>query len=362
MPNAMAYRTGVRIVQMVHEELTPSRIMTRSAFENAIVVTSAIGGSTNCPPHINAIAAHMGVPLHMDDWDRIGHGIGLLANVQPSGEYLGESFHRAGGVPAIMGELLAAGKLRDDALTVTGKTIGESYGGSRTLDHDVIRPYDDVLMDSAGFMVLSGNLFTSAIIKTSVLSDKFRERFLHSAEADADECFTARAVVFDGPEDYRKNIEDPALGITEHSILVVRNSGPVGYPGSAEVVNMTPPSYLVEKGVRMLPCLGDGRQSGTSDSPSIVNVSPEAAVGGNLAILQSGDLVRVNLTKRSVDMLVDDAEIARRKSLTRPAPRKSNTPWEEIFRNHVTQLEDGYYLDWATKYHDVARVVPRHSH
>lgn len=356
----MAYRTGKRIVGLVHEDLTPSKIMTREAFENAIVVTSAIGGSTNAPTHINAIAAHMGVDLPIEDWDRIGHEIGLLANVQPAGRYLGESFHRAGGVPAIMGELLAAGKLRGDAITVSGKTVSDSYAAYRSRDHDVIRPYDDVLMPEAGFMVLSGNLFTSAIIKTSAISDTFRYRFI---EDDAGEVsFTCDAVVFDGPEDYRSHIDDPDLGVSEHSMLVVRNAGPIGYPGSAEVVNMTPPGRLIKTGTRMLPCMGDGRQSGTSDSPSILNVTPEAAAGGNLAIVRTGDRIRVDLTARRVDMLVPDDEIARRWAEYQPQIPVSNTPWEELYRSHVTQLADGYYLDWATKYHDVGQVVPRHSH
>ena len=356
----MAYRTGKRIVGLVHEDLTPSKIMTREAFENAIVVTSAIGGSTNAPTHINAIAAHMGVDLPIEDWDRIGHEIGLLANVQPAGRYLGESFHRAGGVPAIMGELLAAGKLRGDAITVSGKTVSDSYAAYRSRDHDVIRPYDDVLMPEAGFMVLSGNLFTSAIIKTSAISDTFRYRFI---EDDAGEVsFTCDAVVFDGPEDYRSHIDDPDLGVSEHSMLVVRNAGPIGYPGSAEVVTMTPPGRLIKTGTRMLPCMGDGRQSGTSDSPSILNVTPEAAAGGNLAIVRTGDRIRVDLTARRVDMLVPDDEIARRWAEYQPQIPVSNTPWEELYRSHVTQLADGYYLDWATKYHDVGRVVPRHSH
>lgn len=353
----MAYRTGERIVGMVHEHLTPSKIMSRQAFENAIVVTSAIGGSTNCPTHVNAIAAHMGVALDIADWDRIGQKIGLLANVQPSGKYLGEEFHRAGGVPAIMGELLAAGKLHGEALTVTGKTIGENYGAWRSLDREVIRPYKNVLMQEAGFMVLSGNLFTSAIIKTSVISNEFRDRFLQNGES-----FTADAVIFDGPEDYRNRIEDRALAITEHSILVVRNAGPIAYPGSAEVVNMTPPSYLVQRGVRMLPCLGDGRQSGTSDSPSILHVTPEAAAGGNLAILQTGDRIRVNLKQRTVELLVEEDDIASRWAKVRLVIPKSHTPWEELFRLHVTQLADGCYLDMALKYHDVGLVVPRHSH
>ncbi|RNE66701.1 IlvD/Edd family dehydratase [Cryobacterium tepidiphilum] len=354
---AMAYKTGLRIVGMVHEDLTPGRIMTRAAFENAIVVSSAIGGSTNAPPHINAIAAHMGVELDIADWDRIGHGIGLLANVQPSGEYLGEEFHRAGGVPAIMGELLAAGRLHGDALTVTGDTIEASYGTSASRDRDVIRSVDDPLMADAGFMVLSGNLFSSAIIKTSVISEDFRARFLGD-----DGRFTVRAIVFDGPEDYRARIEDPDLGITEDCMLVVRGAGPIGYPGSAEVVNMHPPGYLIQQGVRMLPCLGDGRQSGTSDNPSILNVTPESAAGGNIAIVETGDRITVDLVNRSVQLEVDDEEIERRWGDLRQTIPVSNSPWEELYRAHVTQLADGMTLGFAEKYHDVGRVKPRHSH
>jgi len=354
----MAYHTGARIVEMVREDLTPGKIMTREAFENAIVVTSAIGGSTNCPPHINAIAAHMGVDLDIEDWDHIGHGIGLMANLQPAGKYLGEDFYRAGGVPAIIGELLAAGKLCGEAMTATGETVSTSYGGWRTLERDVIRPYDDVLMEDAGFMVLSGNLFSSAIIKTSVISQEFSSRFLSSG----DKSFTATAFVFDGPEDYRARIEDPHLAISEESILVMRNAGPIGYPGSAEVVNMHPPGRLIQQGVTMLPCLGDGRQSGTSDNPSILNVSPEAAAGGNLAIVQTGDRIRVDLAERSVQLLVDDGEIARRRGELQAFVATSNTPWEELYRSHVTQLASGSYLDWAVNYRDVGEVKPRHSH
>ncbi len=356
----VAYRTGRRIVGMVHEGLTPSKIMTRDAFANAIVVTAALGGSTNCPTHINAIAAHMGVDLDIKDWDVIGHGISLLANVQPIGKHLGEGFYRAGGVPAIVGELLAAGLIQGDALTVSGKTISGSYGADRSQDHSVIRPYDQAIMTNAGFMVLSGNLFDSAIIKTSGISDSFRERFIQD---DGDEGeFICDAVVFEGPEDYRRRIDDPDLGATESSMLVVRNVGPIGFPGSAEVVNMTPPGKLVKAGIRVLPCLGDGRQSGTSDSPSILNVSPEAAAGGNLAILETGDRISVNLSTRRVDMLVSDVEIAARWSKLNQVTPESHTPWEEMFRTHTTQLAQGYYLDWAVKYRNVGEVKPRHSY
>jgi dihydroxy-acid dehydratase len=356
----MAYLTGVRIVEMVNEDLTPSKILTREAFENAIVVNSAIGGSTNCPIHINAIARHIGVPLDIRDWETVGHHIHLLANVQPAGKYLGEGFHRAGGISAIVGELMQAGKIRTGALTVTGKTIGENCASSRSLDHDVIRTYDDPLLHDAGLIVVSGNLFDSAVLKTSVISREFSERYL-SDPADP-ESFTCTAVVFDGPEDYRTRIDDPALQVDEHSILVVRYCGPVAYPGSAEVVNMTPPGALVQKGIRLLPCMGDGRQSGTSDCPSILNVSPEAAIGGNLAILQNGDRIRVSIREHSVNLLVPQEEIDRRRSLLKPYTIKNNTPWEEFYRASVGQLETGGCLEFATKYRDVRKVVPRHSH
>jgi dihydroxy-acid dehydratase len=356
----MAYLTGLRIVEMVKEDLTPSRILTREAFENAIVVNSAIGGSTNCPIHLNAIARHIGVPLDIRDWEVVGHHIHLLANVQPAGAYLGEGFHRAGGVPAIIGELMQAGKIKTNALTVSGKTMGENCKTSRSRDHEVIRTYDDPLVRDAGLVVLSGNLFDSALLKTSVISQQFRDRYL--SDPNDPESFTSTAVVFDGPEEYRARIEDPALDIGIDSMLVIRNCGPVGYPGSAEVVNMTPPGRLVQQGVRELPCMGDGRQSGTSDSPSILNISPEAAIGGNLAIVQTGDKIRVSIRDRKVDLLVPTEEIERRRSLLKPNTIQSNTPWEEFYRSSVGQLETGGCLEFATKYRDVRKVVPRHSH
>src|SRR5260370_492773 len=298
----MAYATGLRIVDMVREDLTPTRILTREAFENSIVVNSAIGGSTNCPPHIVAIARHIGVPLDTQDWETVGHDIPLLANIQPAGEFLGEGYHRAGGVPAIFGELIRGGKIHTGALTVTGKTVGENYRESKTLDPNIIRPFEKPLMEKAGFLVVSGNLFESALMKTSVISEDFRRRFLSTPGSE--DCFTARAIVFEGPEDYRANINDPALQIDEHCILLVRGCGPVGYPGSAEAVNMTPPDHLVREGVRMLPCLGDGRQSGTSDSPSILNASPESAVAANLASFQTGDQIKVDLKSRRWGLLL----------------------------------------------------------
>src|SRR5579872_491469 len=356
----MAYETGLRIVEMVREDLTPSRILTREAFENAIVVNSAIGGSTNCPPHLVAIARHIGVPLDTKDWETVGHDIPLLANIQPAGEFLGEGYHRAGGVPAIFGELIRGGKIHTGALTVTGKTVGENYRESKTLDPNVIRPFEKPLKEKAGFLVVSGNLFESALMKTSVISEDFRRRFLSTPGSE--DCFTARAIVFEGPEDYRANINDPALQIDEHCILVVRGCGPIGYPGSAEVVNMTPPDHLVREGVRMLPCLGDGRQSGTSDSPSILNASPESAVGGNLGILQTGDHIKVDLKSRRVDVLLNDEEIARRRQNLKPPPIINDSPWQELYRANVGQLSTGACLDFAVAYRDLRKVVPRHSH
>jgi dihydroxy-acid dehydratase len=356
----MAYLTGRRIVEIVSEDLTPSKILSREAFENAIVVNSAIGGSTNCPPHIIAIARHVGVDLNIRDWERVGHQINLLANVQPAGEFLGEAYHRAGGVGAIFGELMQAGKIRTGALTVSGKTIGENYKDARSLDTNVIRTYDKPLKQNAGIVVVSGNLFSSALVKTSVISDEFRQRYL--SDPGNEDCFVARAVVFDGPEDYRRRIEDPLLEIDEHSILVVRGAGPVGYPGSAEVVNMTPPGRLIRQGIRMLPCMGDGRQSGTSDSPSILNISPESAIGGNLAILRTGDQIKVDLKQRRVDVLLSEEEIAARRASLKPAEIINQSPWQEFYRSNVGQLETGACLEFAVKYHDLRNVVPRHSH
>ncbi len=355
-----AYETGRRIVEMVKEDLTPSRILTRSAFENAIILNTAIGGSTNCAPHITAIARHMGVPLDVDDWETTGYDVPLLANVQPAGEYLGEGFHRAGGVPAVMSELLRAGKARGEALTVTGKTVAENYRHSRILDSKVIRTYEEPVKPNAGFMVLRGNMFDSALIKTSVISPDFRKRFL--SDPAAEECFTARVIVFDGPEDYRKRIEDPALNIDENCMLVVRGTGPIGYPGSAEVVNMTPPGALVRKGFRMLPCMGDGRQSGTSDSPSILHTSPESAAGGNLAILETGDSVKVDLKHRRVDLLISDDEIAARRAALPEEVLRNDSPWQQLYRAHVGQLDTGACLDFAVDYRDLRKTVPRHSH
>jgi dihydroxy-acid dehydratase len=356
----IAYLTGKRIVEMVNEDLAPSRILTREAFENAIVVASAIGASTNCPPHITAIARHTGVALDVKDWETIGHNVPLLANIQPAGEFLGEDFHRAGGVPCILGELIRAGRIRGGAITVNGKTIMENYGEARSPEPRVILPYDQPLMKEAGFMVVSGNLFDSALVKTCVISEDFRRQYLSTPGSE--ECFVARAIVFDGPEDYRHRIDDPELHIDETCMLVVRGAGPVGYPGSAEVVNMTPPGSLVSRGVKVLPCLGDGRQSGTSDSPSILNASPESAAGGNLAILCTGDMVKVDLKNRRVDLVASDEEIGQRRAALKPTELKDDSPWQQIYRENVGQLETGACLEFAVDYHDLRKVVPRHSH
>jgi dihydroxy-acid dehydratase len=362
----IAYETGKRIVGMVHEDLKPADIMTRAAFENAIVVNSAIGGSTNAPIHLNAIARHLGVPLDNDDWQAIGHHIPLLVNLQPTGEYLGEDYHHAGGVPAVIMELIKAGLLpRPDAVTVNGKSIGENCAGAENLNVEVIRPVANPLNENAGFINLKGNLFDSAIMKTSGISLEFRDRYL-SNPADP-EAFEGKAMVFDGPEDYHARIDDPALGIDEFTILFMRGAGAVGYPGGAEVVNMQPPDYLIKRGVHALPCVGDGRQSGTSGSPSILNASPEAAVGGGLALLKSGDRVRIDLNKGTANMLVTDDEISRRRTELEnnggyryPAHQ---TPWQEIQRAMVDQLAQGMVLKPAVNYQGVAQKgMPRDNH
>ncbi|MHA6345438.1 IlvD/Edd family dehydratase [Roseivivax sp. CAU 1761] len=353
---AMAYRTGRRIVEMVHEDLKPSDILTRKAFENAIRVNTAIGGSTNAPPHLQAIARHAGVALDVFDWQDLGHAEPLLVNMQPAGKYLGEDFYRAGGVPAVMGELLAAGRLHSEAMTATGATLGANLAGQRSLNHDVIRPYGDPLRQEAGFVVLTGNLFDSALMKTSVISEEFRRRFLSTGVLEA------RAVVFEGPEDYHDRINDPALEIDERTILFIRNVGCVGYPGSAEVVNMQPPDAVLKAGITHLPTAGDGRQSGTSESPSILNASPEAAVGGGLAHLRTGDRVRLDLNAGRMDALVPEAEWQARKAAWTPPEMVSQTPWQDLYRRHVGQLAEGGCLELATAYQRVARNLPRDNH
>jgi dihydroxy-acid dehydratase len=361
----MAYVTGKRIVEMVDEDLKPSDILTREAFENAIVVNSAIGGSTNAPIHINAIARHIGVELSIQDWETVGLRVPLLVNLQPAGKYLGEEYHRAGGVPAVVNELMKHGLIREKALTVNGKTMGENCRGREAEDRDVIRTFDTALVRDAGFIVLKGNLFDSAIMKLSVISPEFRARYL--ADPKDPNAFEGRAVVFDGPEDYHHRIEDPALAIDERSMLFIRGTGPIGYPGAAEVVNMQPPAYLLKKGITSLPCIGDGRQSGTSGSPSILNASPEAAVGGGLALLKTGDRVRIDLNKRTADILIPDGELAERRAHLQKhgyAFPKSQTPWQEIQRSMVEQLSDGMVLKPAVKYQRVADTygVPRDNH
>ena len=361
----IAYETGRRAVEIVHEDLKPSDILTREAFENAIVACSAIGGSSNAPIHINAIARHVGVPLSIEDWETIGHEVPLLVNMQPAGKYLGEEYYRAGGLPAVLHELIAAGRIHAQARTINGKTVGENVKQAKIEDADVIRPYDKPLKQHAGFKVLSGNLFDSAIMKTSVISEEFRQRYLSNPKDP--NAFEGRAVVFDGPEDYHHRIDDPSLAIDASTMLFIRGVGPIGYPGSAEVVNMQPPAALIKRGITSLPCIGDGRQSGTSASPSIINASPEAAVGGGLAMLKTGDRVRIDLNKGSANMLVPDAELAqRRAALEKQGGYKyppSQTPWQEIQRGMVDQLADGMVLKPAVKYHRVAqKSVPRDNH
>ncbi len=361
----IAYETGRRVVEMVEEDLKPSDILTREAFENAIVVNSAIGGSTNAPIHVNAIARHAGVELTVDDWERIGRDVPLLVDLQPAGRFLGEEYHRAGGVPAVVGELIRHGLIHQDAPTVNGRTVGENCAGVASSDADVIRGFDDPLMEQAGFKVLKGNLFDSAIMKTSVISEDFRQRYLDDPRHP--NVFESRAVVFDGPEDYHDRIDDPSLEIDEDCALFIRGNGPVGYPGSAEVVNMQPPAALIRRGVRELPCVGDGRQSGTSGSPSILNASPEAAAGGGLALLRTGDRVRFDLEAGTADILVPDEELEqrRRELAEHPYPYpESQTPWQEIQRSMVGQMDTGMVLEPAVGYQRVAgsKGVPRHSH
>ncbi len=361
----IAYETGRRAVEIVREDLRPSDILTRKAFENAIVACSAIGGSTNAPIHINAIARHIGVELSIGDWETIGYDVPLLVNMQPAGQYLGEEYYRAGGLPAVLHELKAAGRIHADARTINGKTIGENVEHARIQDAEVICSYHTPLKPHAGFKVLSGNLFDSAIMKTSVISEEFRQRYLSNPKDP--NAFEGRAVVFDGPEEYHARIDDPALNIDEHTVLFIRGVGPIGYPGSAEVVNMQPPAALIKKGITSLPCVGDGRQSGTSGSPSILNASPEAAAGGGLALLRTGDRVRIDLEKGTADILIADSELAaRRAALEKQGGYEypaSQTPWQEIQRGMVDQLADGMVLRPAVKYHRVAeKFVPRDNH
>ncbi|MFL2790004.1 MAG: IlvD/Edd family dehydratase [Paracoccaceae bacterium] len=361
----ISYATGKRIVELVHNDIRPDNIMTREAFENAIVINSAIGGSTNAPIHLNAIARHLNIALDNDDWQKLGHNIPLLVNLQPAGEYLGEDYHRAGGLPAVVGELMSKELIpHPNVLTVNGKTLSENCSETFTLNEDVIFKIDKPILKDAGFINLTGNMFDSAIMKTSVISNEFRERYLSNPK-DIN-AFEGCAVVFDGPEDFHKRIDDTSLDINENSILVMRGTGPIGYPGGAEVVNMRPPSYLLKKGINTLPCIGDGRQSGTSGSPSILNASPESATGGGLAILKTGDLLRVDLNKCTANMKLSDTEIETRKQIlskqTETFP-ESQSPWQEIFREKVSSFSDGMTLKGAEKYQDIARkYLPRDNH
>ncbi len=356
----MAFATGERIVGMVEEDLTPDQVLTREAFENGIVTNTALGGSTNAPPHLTAIARHMGISLSCDDWQQIGFDIPLLVNCQPAGEYLGETFHRAGGVPAVLNELLIGDKLHGNAMTVTGKTLRENIADCPPPNRDVIRTCAEPLQASAGLRVLSGNLFEAGLIKTCVISDSFRERYL--SQPGSENIFEPRAIVFDGPEDYHQRINDPALAIDENCLLIVRGCGPVGYPGSAEVVNMQPPDALIAAGTRELPTLGDGRQSGTCASPSILNVSPESAVGGTLALVETGDTIRIDLDAGRVDLLVSEEILAERRAHYQPPELVSHTPWEELYRRYVDQLSEGGCLSFATRYQNVCGNIPRHNH
>lgn len=363
----IAYETGRQIVEMVQKDRKPSDILTREAFENAIAVNSAIGGSSNAPIHLNAIARHLGVELDNDDWQEIGHQVPLLVNLQPAGEYLGEDYHHAGGVPTVIHELMKADLLpHPGALTANGKTMGENCGQALNLNEEVIRPVSRPLMENAGFINLKGNLFDSAIMKTSVISDEFRGRYL-SRPNDPD-AFEGTAVVFEGPEDYHDRIDDETLGIDENTILVIRGVGPIGYPGAAEVVNMQPPARLIKKGITELPCIGDGRQSGTSGSPSILNASPEAAAGGGLALLRTGDRIRIDLRKGTADILITDNEIEQRKAELKKAGGfhfpENQTPWQEIQRGIVDQLDKGMVLKPAIKYQKIAQTkgIPRDNH
>jgi dihydroxy-acid dehydratase len=356
----MAYATGKRIVEMAYEDLRPSKILTRESFLNAITAIAAIGGSTNAQPHLTAMARHAGIELDAADWIEQGRHIPLLVNMQPAGKYLGERFHRAGGVPAVLVELIEAGKLHPDVLTVTGKTLRENVAGRGTRDREMIATCKEPLRQDAGFVVLSGNLFDFAIMKASVITEGFRRRYLNAEGHD--NVFDARAIVFDGSDDYRHRINDPALNIDERCVLVIRGAGPLGWPGSAEVVNMQPPDALLQKGIMSLPTIGDGRQSGTSDSPSILNASPESAAGGGLARVRTGDIIRIDLARGRCDMLVPEEEIERRRGEGVPAVPASATPWQELYRATVSQLDRGGVMEMALKYRAVAKQTPRHNH
>jgi len=358
----ISYETGKRIVGMVHENLTPSKIMTRKAFENAVVVASAIGGSSNCTPHLSAIAKHMGIKFHLSDWQKLGHKIPLLVNCQPAGEYLMESFFRSGGVPAVMKELIKNNKIHTNLITVTGKKIGQNLRKKIKTDPRVIKTFENSIADKAGFLVLRSNFFSTAIMKTSVISKEFKDRYL--SDSKKPNVFIANAIVFEGPEDYHKRLNSKKLNINKNSILIVRGCGPVGYPGSAEVINMQPPDRLLKKGINTLPTLGDGRQSGTSASPSILHVSPESAIGGDLGIVKTGDQIKIDLNKRRVDLLIPQTEFKIRRKNRKSFKFNNQTPWQEIFRDTVGQLEDGACINSRGKFLKVSSTkgIPRDSH
>ena len=358
----ISYETGKRIVQMVHEDLKPSKIMTKQAFENAVVVASAIGGSSNCTTHLIAIAKHMGIKFDLSNWQKIGHEIPLLVNCQPAGEYLMEKFYRAGGIPAVMKELIKNNKINTKVMTVTGKSVGENLRKNINVDRTVIKTFSEKLADNAGFLVMKGNFFSSAIMKTSVISKEFTKRYLSNPKHP--NMFYVKAVVFEGPEDYHKRINNKNLKIDENSILIIRGCGPVGYPGSAEVVNMQPPNNLLKKGINALPTLGDGRQSGTSESPSILHVSPESAIGGDIGIIKTGDKLCIDLNKRRVDLLISKKEFQNRRKKRKIKKLINQTPWQEISRDHVGQLEDGACIQSREIYLDISekKGIPRNSH
>ena len=358
----ISYETGKRIVQMVHEDLKPSKIMTKQAFENAVVVASAIGGSSNCTTHLIAIAKHMGIKFDLSNWQKLGHEIPLLVNCQPAGEYLMEKFYRAGGIPAVMKELIKNNKINTKAMTVTGKSVGENLRKNINVDRTVIKTFSEKLADNAGFLVMKGNFFSSAIMKTSVISKEFTKRYLSNPKHP--NMFYVKAAVFEGPEDYHKRINNKNLKIDENSILIIRGCGPVGYPGSAEVVNMQPPNNLLKKGINALPTLGDGRQSGTSESPSILHVSPESAIGGDIGIIKTGDKLCIDLNKRRVDLLISKKEFQNRRKKRKIKKLINQTPWQEISRDHVGQLEDGACIQSREIYLDISekKGIPRNSH
>ncbi len=356
----IAYMSGLRIVEMVEEDLTPTKIMTLESFENAIVLNSALGGSTNAPIHINAIARHVGVKLKIEDWQKIGFEIPLLVNMQPSGKYLGEDFYRAGGVPAVMNTLLAAGKLNDKAITANGKTIATNYAKSSILNKDVIRDFNNPILENAGFIILKGNICEAAVMKTSAISENFHRNYL--SKPGSKNVFEVRAIVFEGPEDYHQRINDHELNIDLNCMLVIRGCGPVGYPGSAEVVNMQPPDRLIRKGITELPTLGDGRQSGTSGSPSILNVSPESSIGGGLSLLKTGDKLKIDLNKYTINVLLNETELQKRRDFLQLNLTENQTPWQEIYRNTVGQLSGGGIIELAEKYKKIRHTIPRNSH